>query len=303
MLEVKNVSYSYNKKQWALKDVSFEFYDKGVVGLLGANGAGKSTLMNLICGILHPTQGTISINDEGITKNRIAYLSNLGFLPQQPPLYTELTVKEYLLHVADFKNIAPKSVKQAVAKAMEKCGITHFQNRLIKNLSGGYQQRVGIAQAIIHSPKIIILDEPTNGLDPRRIIEIRELILDISKDTLILLSTHIISEIEKTCNRILVLEEGKLIVNEKLTDFKKLLPKHEFLVELKEKTAEAISLLNSNSYKVEQISPQQIKVSAKAKTANDILTLLLANDFAIESIRPEYTTIEEAYHFISRKTN
>lgn len=303
MLKVKNVSYSYNKKQWALKDVSFELYDKGVVGLLGANGAGKSTLMNLICGILHPTQGTISINDEGITKNRIAYLSNLGFLPQQPPLYTELTVKEYLLHVADFKNIAPKNVKQAVYKAMEKCGITHFQNRLIKNLSGGYQQRVGIAQAIIHSPKIIILDEPTNGLDPHRIIEIRELILDISKDTLILLSTHIISEIEKTCSRILVLEDGKLIVNERLTDFKKLLPKHELLIELKEKTAEAISLLNSNSYKVEQTSPQQIKVSAKAKTANDILTLLLANDFAIESIRPEHTTIEEAYHFISRKTN
>lgn len=302
MIEVKNVSYSYNKKQWALKDVSFDLYDKGVVGLLGANGAGKSTLMNLICGILHPTQGTISINDIVITKNRIAYLSNLGFLPQQPPLYTELTVKEYLLHVADFKNIAKKNIKEAVAKAMEKCGITHFQNRLIKNLSGGYQQRVGIAQAIIHSPKIIILDEPTNGLDPRRIIEIRELILDISKDTLILLSTHIISEIEKTCNRILVLEEGKLIVNEKLTDFKKLLPKHEFLIELKEKTAEAISLLNSNNYKVEQISPQQIKVSAKAKTANDILTLLLAHDFAIESIRPEYTTIEEAYHFISRKT-
>ncbi len=298
MLEVKNLYYSYNGKQWALQDINFSLDKTGVVGLLGANGAGKSTLMNLICGILHYQKGEILINNCSINKNRIGYLDTIGFLPQQAPLYVELTVKEYLSHIADFKHIPKKDVENSVSKVMKKCGLTHLKNRLIKNLSGGYKQRVGIAQAIIHSPQIIILDEPTNGLDPRRIIEIRELILEIAKNTLVLLSTHIISEIEKMSSRILIIEEGRLIVDESLSAFKKLLPQEQYLITLFEKGKDAFECLHKNGFEVEFTDKNQLRLISP-NYATDALKLLLNKGFVIESIYPEHNSIEEIYHFLS----
>ncbi len=300
MLEVKDVSYSYNGKQWALRNISFSIDTAGVVGLLGANGAGKSTLMNLICGILHHQQGEIFINEKSIRKNRIAYLNHIGFLPQQAPLYLDLTIKEYLLHVADFKYIPQKDVKKAVEKVMEKCGLTHFKNRLIKNLSGGYQQRVGIAQAIIHSPQIIILDEPTKGLDPHRIIEIRKLILEIAKNTLVLLSTHIISEIEKISNRILVIEGGNLLIDKSLAEFKNLLPQEQYLITLSEKRYEALQYLKEQGFEVIAVEENQIRLKSKNKATN-ALKILLGKGFVLEAMYPEHNSIEEIYHFLSNK--
>ena len=210
IVSVKNLSHRYSV-QWAVKDVSFEINEKGVTGLLGSNGAGKSTTMNIICGVLNQTQGDVFINGVNLRENPVEAKKNIGFLPQQPPLYTDLTVGEYLRHAAFLRLVEPDKVDEAVDLALEKCSITHFRDRLIKNLSGGYQQRVGIAQAIVHNPQFVVLDEPTNGLDPNQIVDIRNLIRDIAKHHAVLLSTHIVSDVEYIADQILLMKDGSLV--------------------------------------------------------------------------------------------
>ena len=161
IVKVENLSHRYSV-QWAVRDISFEISQTGIVGLLGSNGAGKSTIMNIICGVLSQTEGDVYINGINLRKDPVAAKQNIGFLPQKPPLYGDLTVDEYLIYSAQLRQMDPKDIPAALEIAKEKCGITHFSKRLIKNLSGGYQQRVGIAQAIIHNPKLVVMDEPTN---------------------------------------------------------------------------------------------------------------------------------------------
>ena len=158
IVKVLDLSHRYSV-QWAVKDVNFEIHSKGILGLLGSNGAGKSTTMNIICGVLKPTRGEVIINGINLRENPVEAKKNIGFLPQKAPLYTDFTVDEYLVYCAKLRLMDPKEIRGAVDKAKDRCGITHFSNRLIRNLSGGYQQRVGIAQAIVHDPKFVVLDE------------------------------------------------------------------------------------------------------------------------------------------------
>ena len=175
IVRVEHLSHRYSV-QWAVRDVSFEIPRRGIYGLLGSNGAGKSTVMNIMCGVLKQTEGDVIIADINTKQDTIAAKRHIGFLPQKPPLYGDLTVEEYLTHAADLRWVAPREVKKAVDEVLERCAISHFRKRLLKNLSGGYQQRVGIAQAIVHKPDLVVFDEPTNGLDPYQIVEIRHLI-------------------------------------------------------------------------------------------------------------------------------
>lgn len=230
IVSVKNLSHRYSV-QWAVKDVSFEINEKGVTGLLGSNGAGKSTTMNIICGVLNQTQGDVFINGVNLRENPVEAKKNIGFLPQQPPLYTDLTVGEYLRHAAFLRLVEPDKVDEAVDLALEKCSITHFRDRLIKNLSGGYQQRVGIAQAIVHNPQFVVLDEPTNGLDPNQIVDIRNLIRDIAKHHAVLLSTHILSEVQAICDNIYMIESGKLVFSGTMEEFDNFVAPESFIVE------------------------------------------------------------------------
>ena len=230
IVSVKNLSHRYSV-QWAVKDVSFEINEKGVTGLLGSNGAGKSTTMNIICGVLNQTQGDVFINGVNLRENPVEAKKNIGFLPQQPPLYTDLTVGEYLRHAAFLRLVEPGKVDEAVDVALEKCSITHFRDRLIKNLSGGYQQRVGIAQAIVHNPQFVVLDEPTNGLDPNQIVDIRNLIRDIAKHHAVLLSTHILSEVQAICDNIYMIESGKLVFSGTMEEFDNYVAPESFIVE------------------------------------------------------------------------
>ena len=218
VVKVEHLSHRYSV-QWAIRDINFEIYEKGILGLLGSNGAGKSTTMNIMCGVLNQTEGEVYINGINFREDPIAAKMNIGFLPQKPPLYTDLTVEEYLAYCADLRSVAPKKIRSSVDYAMEKCGITHFRKRLLKHLSGGYQQRVGIAQAIIHNPKFVVLDEPTNGLDPNQILEIRELIKEIATDRSVLLSTHILSEVQATCSSIKMIEHGRVVFSGSTEDF------------------------------------------------------------------------------------
>lgn len=215
-VRIEHVSHRYNS-QWAVKDVSFTLTGRRITGLLGANGAGKSTLMNIICGALTPTCGEVFINGYSIRRDPVAAKRQIGFLPQKPPLLTDLTVEEYLGYAAELRRVG--TVRQAVEEAMERCGISHFRKRLVKHLSGGYQQRVGIAQAIIHHPAFIVLDEPTNGLDPTQIVEIRRLIGEISGECLVMLSTHILHEVQLACDRILMMADGEMIFEGGIDDF------------------------------------------------------------------------------------
>ncbi|HJD74941.1 MAG TPA: ABC transporter ATP-binding protein, partial [Bacteroides reticulotermitis] len=218
IVKVENLSHRYSV-QWAVKDINFEISSKGIMGLLGSNGAGKSTTMNIICGVLKPTVGEVWINGVNLRENPVEAKKNIGFLPQKAPLYLDFTVNEYLTYCAHLRLMEPKQIKPAVEAAKERCGITHFSNRLIRNLSGGYQQRVGIAQAIVHNPKFVVLDEPTNGLDPNQIVEVRRLIKDIAEERAVLLSTHILSEVQATCQQIKMVENGHMVFSGTIEDF------------------------------------------------------------------------------------
>lgn len=200
IVRIEHLSHRYSV-QWAIQDINLQIDKKGVFGLLGSNGAGKSTTMNIMCGVLNQTEGNVYINGVSLRENPVEAKKYIGFLPQRPPLYTDATVDEYLVYCAQLRQMDRKKIREAVDIAKEKCGISHFSKRLISNLSGGYQQRVGIAQAIVHNPLFVVLDEPTNGLDPNQIVEIRYLIKEIAQDRAVMLSTHILSEVQAACGK------------------------------------------------------------------------------------------------------
>ena len=210
ILRIEHLSHRYNI-QWAVRDISFEIPKRGIYGLLGSNGAGKSTTMNIISGVIKQTEGSVFIKGIDARKRPVDAKRHIGFLPQKPPLYGDLTVEEFLYYSARLRWVPANMLKSAVEDVLVRCGIAHFRKRLIKNLSGGYQQRVGIAQAIIHKPEIVIFDEPTNGLDPNQIMEVRHLIKDIAQERTIILSTHILTEVQATCDNIMMIEQGKLV--------------------------------------------------------------------------------------------
>ena len=210
MIEVNNLSKKYGSN-YAVKDLSFTIEEGFVYGLLGPNGAGKSTTMNAITGYIAPTCGSILINGIDIQKKPREAKKHIGYLPEIPPLYPDMTVREYLDFTAELKGVDKKIRKEQLEKIMEKVMISDVSKRLIRNLSKGYRQRVGLASAIIGYPDIIILDEPTVGLDPKQITEIRELIKSLAKEHTVILSSHILSEVQAVCDKILIISQGKLV--------------------------------------------------------------------------------------------
>jgi len=208
-----------NKKfgdQVALNDINLEIGKSEIIGLLGPNGAGKSTLMKSIVGVLKIDEGQILFNGNDVTENEIATKKNMGFLPENNPLYPEMYVKEYLNFVADIHQIS----KERVDEVIELVGITPEKSKKISQLSKGYKQRVGLAQAILHSPDLLILDEPTNGLDPNQIIEIRNVIKEIGRQKTVILSTHIMQEVEALCSRVILIHQGNIIQDSQIEEFK-----------------------------------------------------------------------------------
>ncbi len=204
----------------AVNNVSFELSKGEVLGFLGPNGAGKSTTMRMLTGNLAPTEGQVEICGINIIEEPKLAKANIGYLPEMRPLYKEFRVNEFLRIAAKLHNIPAKNINSSIDIAMEKCGLTHMSNRLIENLSNGYQQRVGIAQAIIHNPEIVILDEPTVGLDPIQIREIRKLIKEIGKEHSVILSTHILPEVEIVCDRVQIIDKGNLVFHGSIDDLK-----------------------------------------------------------------------------------
>ncbi|WP_273325927.1 ABC transporter ATP-binding protein [Vallitalea guaymasensis] len=213
MIEVLNLTKTYGSHK-ALDNISFKINKGEIIGFLGPNGAGKSTTMNIITGFLSSTEGTVKLDDIDILENPIEFKKKIGYLPEIPPLYMDMTVKEYLTFVCKLKKITKDKIKQEINRVTELTKIKHVTGRLINNLSKGYKQRVGLSQALIGDPEVLILDEPTVGLDPKQIIEIRTLIKDLSKQRTVILSTHILSEVNVVCDRVLIINKGRILTSD-----------------------------------------------------------------------------------------
>lgn len=210
MIEVLDLTKAYGQIK-AVKNLSFTVEKGEILGFLGPNGAGKSTTMNMITGYLPSTSGTVKVSGYDVSVDPREVKKRVGYLPEQPPLYTDLTVKEYLSFVSDLKKVERKEKKSQISDVMELVKISDVRERLIKNLSKGYKQRVGLAQALIGNPEVLIFDEPTVGLDPNQIIEVRKLIKALGKDHTIILSSHIMQEISAVCERIVIINKGQIV--------------------------------------------------------------------------------------------
>ncbi len=214
MIKVDNLTKKYGDFV-ALNDISFEMKEGEVVGLLGPNGAGKTTLLRILVSFLKPTAGEIEIDGMNVKKpileQRIK--SRIGYLPEQAPLYEDMLVSEYLQFIAEMQGVDAEEIDKKVNEVIRKCALGEKRNAEIGTLSKGYRQRVGIAQALIHNPKIVILDEPTTGLDPNQRIEIRDLIREIGKERTVILSSHILSEVQSTCSRVIIINKGKIVAD------------------------------------------------------------------------------------------
>ena len=210
MIEVSHLSKQYGSHP-AIENLSFTVEDGQIYGLLGPNGAGKSTIMNILTSYLAPTSGEVKVAGYGLPEEAQQAKACVGYLPEQPPLYPEMTVQEYLMFAVELKGVKKAQRKEQVLKAARRTGLESVLPRLIRSLSKGYRQRVGIAQALLGSPKLIILDEPTVGLDPAQVIEIRKLIQELGRAHTVILSSHILSEVQAVCSRVLILSKGKLV--------------------------------------------------------------------------------------------
>ena len=303
IVRVEHLSHRYSV-QWAIRDINFEINQKGILGLLGSNGAGKSTTMNIICGVLNQTEGTVDINGIDTRKQPVEAKKYIGFLPQKPPLYTDHNVSEYLTYCAHLRLMDDREVKAAVESAMKRCGIAHFSKRLVKNLSGGYQQRLGIAQAIVHNPKLVVLDEPTNGLDPNQILEIRDLIWEIAQDHAVLLSTHILSEIEAICQNIKMIEHGNLIFSGTLDEFHDSVKSNTCIVKLENAPAEGELGNIPGVIKVKKLDEHSFRLQLEQEgeeVAKRVAEICVNRGWRLSEMQMEKVSMDEIFAQLSGK--
>ena len=302
ILEIKNLSHRYTKN-WAIRDINIEMHSNEILGLLGSNGAGKSTTMNILCGVLNQSEGEVFINGIDLRKNPEEAKKNIGFLPQKPPVYPDLTVEEYLRHTAHLRFVPEKEIPAALEAAMEKCGLLHMRKRLIRNLSGGYQQRVGIAQAIIHKPKLVIFDEPTVGLDPNNIAEIRELIREIAQDRAVILCTHILPEVQMICKTVKMIEQGKLVFSDSIDAFNDYVEPDTLFVEMgNPPSIDALKAIDG----VEEVEAKnenqfRVKFDFHKNVSEEIISQSVKNDWKLKEVAIEKQSLDLIFAHLSGK--
>lgn len=300
ILKIENLSHRYSTA-WAIRDINLEINQTGVIGLLGSNGAGKSTTMNIICGVVNQTEGSVTINGYDTRKQPEQSKMEIGFLPQTPPVYTDLTVDEFLTYSAEIRLIPKNKIKAAVGEAMEKCQITHFSSRLIKNLSGGYRQRVGIAQAIIHKPQLVIMDEPTNGLDPNQLIEARKLIREIAQDRTVLLSSHIMSEIHMLCREVIMIESGRIIFSDTMDAFNNYVQPASIMMKMENAPDQQEILQIKGATRLEYISDKQYRLffDGDQEITERIIKASVQYDWRLREISLEKGQLDDVFRQLS----
>lgn len=303
ILKIDRLSHRYGAS-WAIRDINMEINQTGVVGLLGSNGAGKSTTMNIMCGVLNQTEGHVYIDGADVREHPEQAKKNIGFLPQNPPVYTDLTVDEYLTYTAELRLIAKGSRRKAVEEAKERCGIAHFSSRLIGNLSGGYRQRVGIAQAIIHKPKLVVMDEPTNGLDPNQLIEVRKLIREIAKEHTVLLSSHVLSEVHLLCREVVMIEGGRMIFSDSMDAFNNYVQPRSVLVRMENPPPDAVLKEIPGVTQVEILSDRQIRIyfDGDREITERIIAGSVQNGWRLQEITFDKSLLDDIFKQLSNQS-
>lgn len=312
MLELSNVSKIYENKR-GVEQLSFSIKRGEVVGFLGPNGAGKTTTMRMITGYMNPTQGRITIDGISMADHSSKAKSKIGYLPETPPLYHEMTVYSYLDFIANLRKVPAREQKKRIEEVVDLLGLNGREKQIIRSLSKGYKQRVGLAQAIIHKPDLLILDEPTSGLDPNQIIEIRQLIRDLGEKHTVLLSTHILPEINAICNRVLIIHQGKLVLDERPERLSDTMQDH-FLLELKVRgsfseirkvleSIEAVEAVEWTGTPPEEGRPVKLRLTSKdnADIREDVFYRLAEEKLPIMEMHKISHTLEDI--FIKLTTN
>ena len=308
MIKVDNI-VKYYGEHLALKGVSYTINKGEIVGFLGPNGAGKSTMMRIITGYLPATSGYVYLDDYEIYDNPIELKRRIGYMPENISLYTEMTVIDYLKFAAKLKGIERKHIKSALENTIEITGLTKYRDRIIGHLSKGYRQRTGIAQAIIHDPEVLILDEPTSGLDPNQLIEVRSLIKSLGGTRTVILSTHILSEVEDTCERALIIDSGELIAEDTIEGLKTAMDR-EILggnIELKvaRRVEDALICVREVQGVIQAETDNFGSIIIECERGNDIrasiVKHLVQSDFEVLEIRAKERTLEEVFIYFTDK--
>ena len=303
MIKVTKLSKNYGSVK-AVQSISFELKDGEIVGFLGANGAGKTTTLKMITGYLVPTGGSIKVNDMDIIDDIHDIQKQIGYLPELNPLYTEMRVYEYLEFLAGIRKITGKQFKEAFARVVEQCGLKGVVHKNISDCSKGYKQRIGLAAAMIHDPKILILDEPVTGLDPNQIVEIRRLIKSLGKEKLVFMSSHILQEIQATVDRIIIINKGKIVANgtsdELMGDF---MGNVLLNMEVKGASAESIEHIQAKLPSVKYISLNesngiqsvQFEYGKDKDPREDLFKYAVKNKWSILKMNPKTTNLEDIF--------
>lgn len=304
MIEVKNVTKKYGKFV-AVNNINFTAKDNEIIGFLGPNGAGKSTTMNMITGYIEPTCGKIIVNGYDVSKTPKKAKSQIGYMPESVPLYNDLTVREFISYMADLKNIKRKDKKQEVDKVLADTGLTDVQKKLIKNISRGYKQRVGLAGALIGNPSILILDEPTVGLDPKQITEIRELIKQLGKSHTVILSSHILSEVSQLCKKVIIINKGNILAIDTPDNLEKQTKAKNSLILTVEDKEDKMKKLNKKLPKIKEIklvkdnndgTKQYLLVAEKqSDIRKKLFEILPKENITIFELKQTETTLEDAF--------
>lgn len=311
MIDVQHLTKNYPGGVAAVQDVSFSVAPGEIVGFLGPNGAGKSTTMRILAGYLSPSGGQVQVNGMDVTRKSLEVRQQLGYLPETCPLYTDMRVREYLRYRADIKGLSHRHRKAGVDRVLEQCGLSGVQKRLIRQLSKGFRQRVGIADALVHNPSLLILDEPTIGLDPNQIVQVRKLICDLSAEHTLLISSHILSEIEACCSRVIVMNQGRIIEDARIEELeRRWSPGTEVVLEVKAAAGELERLMRLlPGFKNIQVIPQEDWVRAELLLASDadpreeIFAVVQEQGWVLRELYAKHRSLEEAFVSMTRGGN
>jgi len=312
VIEVTNLIRRYGPHV-AVDNANFRIEKGEIVGFLGPNGAGKTTTMNILTGYLSPTEGTVKIDGQDILEYPTEIKRKIGYLPEMPPLYMDMTVREYLKFAGEIKGILPSKIKERMNYVMETVGIMDHSKRLIKNLSKGYKQRVGLAQAMIGDPQVMIMDEPTAGLDPKQILEIRDIIRELGKDRTVILSSHILPEVSMVCKRVLIINHGKIVADDSPENLAKHLLGGSLLVIRMEasetEVSKALSKITSIKKLEFQPSQEEGTVEAIVESADEtdirreLSRALSAADIPVLMMRSQNMSLEDIFLNLTTSEN
>ncbi len=311
MIEISNLTKVFGM-QYAVDNISFQVEKGEIIGFLGPNGAGKTTTMKIITCYMPPTEGEVKVSGMPVQENSMEVRRMIGYLPELNPLYTEMNVVDFLRYIAELRDIPKESIKQRIAEIVDTCGLEGVLRKTIGQLSKGYRQRVGLAQAMIHDPAILILDEPTIGLDPNQVVDIRNLIKRLGQQKTVILSTHILSEVQATCDRAVIINRGKIVADSSIADLQRGLDKHEVinleLADASENTADRLLELDGVE-NVREVFPgenggKHFKVTARtdSEPRRTIFNTAVQNGWIILSMSREVRSLEEVFHKLTIET-